>query len=270
METVMKIQHLILILFLAAYCTVSAQMNDMPANTNTPSLKPLGSPPRYMVYTDSQREPKGSITTWSATNSGDTIIFYLHNSISGSNWVVNLRLSDGQESQANTIDEREPKGSHNVFFDVHEKYGNTNVTSKYNPNIYVYLHNSVSGSNWIMSYGPHMQHAITLPYIFKDVDTGITFEVEADGRHVSATDMYGALLWYRDPFADAHMEYYRTINPQIVSFTVYKRKPSDDWTFVERVLSKKGVSAYIAIGFNSSQAGFMDMTTGDFHFTGQL
>jgi hypothetical protein len=232
-------------------------------------LEALGSPPQYKVYTDSQREPKGSITTWSATNSGDTIVFNLHNSMSDSNWVVHLRLSDGHESQSNTIDEREPKGSHNVFFDPYEKYGNTNVTSKYSPNISFYLHNSVSGSNWISSYGPNLQ-AITLPYILRDVDTGVTFEVEADGRHVSATDGYGALLWYRDPFADAHMEFYRTDKPQIVDFTIHKRKSSGDWTFVEQALGKKGVSAYIGIRFNSSQAGFLDITTGEFHFTGQL
>jgi len=33
----MKIQHLIPILFLAAFCTVSAQTNNAPAITNTPS-----------------------------------------------------------------------------------------------------------------------------------------------------------------------------------------------------------------------------------------
>ena len=33
----MKIQHLIPILFLAAFCTVSAQTNNAPATTNTPS-----------------------------------------------------------------------------------------------------------------------------------------------------------------------------------------------------------------------------------------
>jgi hypothetical protein len=175
---------------------------------------------------------------------------------------VNLRLSDGHESQANTPDEREPKGSHNVYFD---SLSNTNA---YNPNIDFYLHNSVSGSNWISSVSRYK--TITLPYILRDDDNGITYEVEADGRHVGATDGYGALLWYRDPFADAHLEYYRTDKPQIVGFAIHKRKPSEDWTFVEKVMRKKGVSAYIGIRFNSSQAGFMDVTTGDFHFTGQL
>ena len=245
----MKRQHLIPILSLAAYCTVNAQTNNTLANTSTPSLKVLA-PPQYKVYTDSKREPKGSITTWSATNSGEFVVFSLHNNLSGSNWVVTLRLSDGHESQANTPYEREPQGSHNIFFD---SFGSTNA---YNPNIDFYLHNSVSGSNWISSIARYK--TITLPFILRDSDMGITFEVEADGRHVSATDDYGALFWYRDPFADAHMQYYRIDKPQIVSFTIYKRKPSEDWTFIERVLGKKGVTAYISIRFNSSQAGFID------------
>ncbi len=222
----------------------------------------IATPPQYKVYTDSQREPKGSITTWSAKNSEASVVFNFHNETSGSNWLVNLRLADGYEIQANKPDEREPKGSHNHYWD------SVGTNGAYNPNIYVYLHNSISGSNWIASISAYK--TITLPYILRDVDTGVTFEVEADGRHVSATDIYGALLWYRDPFADAHMEYYRTDKPKIVDFYICKRKPSEDWTIVEQVLGKKGVSVWIAIRYNSSQAGFMDPATGDFYFTGQL
>jgi hypothetical protein len=66
------------------------------------------------------------------------------------------------------------------------------------------------------------------------------------------------------------MEYYRTDDPRIVSIAVVKRKPSEDWKYEEEVLGKKGVSTIITIRYNSSQAGFMDITTGDFHMTGQL
>jgi hypothetical protein len=38
----MKIQHLIPILFLAAFCTVSAQTNNAPTNTNTRLLQAPG------------------------------------------------------------------------------------------------------------------------------------------------------------------------------------------------------------------------------------
>jgi hypothetical protein len=220
------------------------------------TLEAISSPDQYKVYTDSKREPRGSITTWSATNSGDTIIFQLHNKASGSNWVLNLQLSEGHVSSSNTIDEREPKGSHNLFFD-----------SRDNPNIGFYLHNSVSGSNWIKS---SRVATITLPYILRDVDSGVTFEVEADGRHVSATDRYGALLLYRDPFADAHLEHYRTDTPCIVSFDFHKRSASENWDFPEQVLRKKGIDKFIRISFNSSQTGFLNIMNGEFFFTGQL
>ena len=208
----------------------------------------------------SEREPKSSITEWSATNSGDAVVFNFHNDKSGSNWVVNLPLSDGHESQANTPSEREPKGSHNIFWASWE------VKGAYNPNIEFYLHNSVSGSNWVTL--PFK--AITLPYIFRDVDSRITYEVKADGRHVSATDSHGARLWYRDPFADAHLQYYRTDKPIIVAFTVHKVSETENGSFPEQLPHKKGIKEFISIRFNSSQAGFMDITTGDFVFTGQL
>jgi hypothetical protein len=223
------------------------------------NVSALASPARYLVYADTPREPKGSITTWSATNSGDTIIFELHNSSSGSNWLVNFRLADGHPSGINPgDDEREPKGSPNTFFD-----------SRDNPNIGCYLHNNVSGSNWVYSRGP--SRMITLPYILTDLDAGVTYEVEADGRHVSATDRFGALLWYRDPFADARLEHYRTDKPCIVEFDLHKRGVSDseDWTFPERTLGMHGVNRYISVSFNSSQFGLMDVTTGDFFFSGQ-
>ena len=259
----MKTQHLIPILILAAFCTVSAQTNTTPANTNAPSLVVLASLPRYMVYTDTKREPKGSITTWSSTNSEDSIIFYLHNNISDSNWVVKIQLSEGTEIPVSTLDEREPKGSHDLFFLPLEKYGSTNGNARYNPNILFYYHNSVSGANWIRAKG--INHGISFPYVIMDRDMGVTFEVEADGRHISATDMYGALIWYRDPYADAHLSNDWTNKPQIRSFEIMKRKPSEDWTIVEGMLGKKGVNAFINITFNSAQGGFMDIRTGEFH-----
>lgn len=217
----------------------------------------LSAPAQYMVYHETGREPKGSITTWSATNSGDNIVFYLHNKTSGSDWVVNLQLPSGHESGRNAYyPQREPEGSKNTFFDCRD-----------NPNIGFYLHNNTSGSNWISSGHPT---GITLPYVLTDVDSGVTFLVEEDGRHVSATDPFGALLWYRDPFADAHLEPYRTRTPCIVRFDLHKRGPSDDFQFAEQMLHKKGINKFISISFNSSQTGFMDVTTGDFFFTGQL
>lgn len=224
------------------------------------NTKAYSSPNQYKVYKETEREPQGSITRLSATNSEDTVAFNFHNDASGSNWVVNLRLSDGHESQANGPDEREPKGSHNIY------WGSFGTNGAYNPNIGFYLHNSVSGSNWVKS---SRYVTITLPYALRDVDSGVTYEVEADGRHVSATDKYGALLWYRDPFADSHLTHYRTDTPRIVSFDFHKRGESENWNLPERVFHNNEVRKFISISFNSTQYGFMDITNGDFILTGQ-
>jgi hypothetical protein len=207
-------------------------------------------------YFDDLREPKGSVTTWLATNSGDALVFYLHNQTSGSNWVVNLRPANGlQYPVLMPATQREPKGSTNTMYHCFD-----------NRNIGFYLHNNTSGDNWIV---PSPPPPISLPYTLKDADSGVIYYVEQDGRHVTAINPDGAILWHRDPFADAHMQYYRTNDPRIVRFDLEKPTPSENWDLVERVLGKKGVREYISISFNSSQTGFMDITTGDFFFTGQ-
>ena len=65
--------------------------------------------------------------------------------------------------------------------------------------------NTVTGSNWTrkINYPPP---PISLPYTFRDADSGIVFYVESDGRHVSAISPEGKILWSRDPFLDAHLE----------------------------------------------------------------
>jgi hypothetical protein len=136
-----------------------------------------------------------------------------------------------------------------------------------NGDLYVFqYHNATSGSNWVVNAYLHDFP----PLVCEDSGSGIIYYVESDRRHVAAIKPDGTILWYRDPFADAHMEYYRTDDPRIVNIAVVKRKSSEDWKYEESVLRKKGVSTIITIGFNSSQFGMMDITTGDFHMTGQL
>ena len=136
-----------------------------------------------------------------------------------------------------------------------------------NGDLYIFqFHNATSGSNWVVNaYLPDFP-----PLVCADTGSGIIYYVESDRRHITAIKPDGTILWHRDPFDDAHMEYYRTDDPRIVSIAVVKRKPSEDWKYEEEVLGKKGVSTIITIRYNSSQAGFMDITTGDFHMTGQL
>ena len=112
--------------------------------------------------------------------------------------------------------------------------------------IVFHFHNDTSGSNWTVSGG---SVPISLPHTYKDAESGIVFYVESDGRHVSAISPAGQILWSRDPFADAHLPFYRTHTPRIV--------------FIGRWRGS------VAISFDSTQSGDLDIKTGNFTFTGQ-
>ncbi len=96
------------------------------------------------------------------------------------------------------------------------------------------------------------------PQTYKDAESGTTFYVESDGRHVSAIDKEGKILWNRNPFVDGKLQPYRFKIPVIV----FIGEPSK-WQIEDR----KG--RYIAISFNSSQFGIIDMANGDFIWMGQ-
>ena len=99
------------------------------------------------------------------------------------------------------------------------------------------------------------------PLAYKDRATGIIFYVESDGRHVTALDTDGKILWHRDPFADGKLEFYRTKTPRIV----YIGKTNE---VGEKCAAAKGQKV-IGIAFNCSQFGDLDIKTGNFTFRGQ-
>lgn len=98
------------------------------------------------------------------------------------------------------------------------------------------------------------------PLTYKDPKSGTVFYVESDGRHVSAIDSEGRILWCKDPFADAKLEFYRTKEPKIVYIGALNE-------VMTKVFKDKG--EFIAITFNSSQFGALNMATGEFTFEGQ-
>ena len=100
------------------------------------------------------------------------------------------------------------------------------------------------------------------PQSYKDPDSGIVFYVESDGRHIAAIAQDGKILWHKDPFADAHLELYRTKQPQIVSLGRPQNRMLEG-------MSGKGSGRFICISYNSSQAGLVDAKTGEFTFLGQ-
>jgi|ERR1035441_7896693 hypothetical protein len=107
-------------------------------------------------------------------------------------------------------------------------------------------HDDISGSNWVA----YTFLSIGVPHTYKDTESGIIFLVEADGRHITAISPDGRILWRKDPHAN--LENYRTDNPSIVKIGWH----GDKWP--------------LFIVFNSSQAGWIDEKTGDFHETGRL
>ncbi len=95
------------------------------------------------------------------------------------------------------------------------------------------------------------------PQTYKDIDSGTVFFVESDGRHVSAINTDGKILWHRDPFVEGRLEPYRSARPVIV----YIGK-ANQWML-------KHNTNVIAITFDSTQFGTLDIKTGDFVWMGQ-
>jgi len=75
---------------------------------------------------------------------------------------------------------------------------------------------SLGAAQETRTYVARYLQAFPGPQVYKDVHTGTVLYVETDGRHVAAISRDGKLLWNRDPFKDARLEFYRTKNPQIV------------------------------------------------------
>ena len=88
-----------------------------------------------------------------------------------------------------------------------------------------------------------------------DKTTGIRFILNKSRVFIVAIDKNGKLLWKANPVADNKLEEYRTKKPVIVYF--------------EFDLDKFRNKQVIAIGYNNTQFGYIDKTTGHFTFRGQ-
>jgi hypothetical protein len=94
---------------------------------------------------------------------------------------------------------------------------------------------------------------------YRDPHSGIILYVESDARRVSAISSAGKLLWTRDPFKDAHLEFYRTKQPQIAQIG-----PGSNGVAI------KGIPrGFVYLEFNSSQFGRLRISDGEFFLEGQ-
>ena len=108
------------------------------------------------------------------------------------------------------------------------------------------------------------------PLAYKDPRTSITFYVESDGRHLSAIDKNGKLLWVKNPFEDSAGCPYRTARPVIRSIETTELT---DKAIAEAArlpqLHIDPHDKYLWVRFDSSQMGYLNERTGYFSFMGQ-
>ncbi len=95
------------------------------------------------------------------------------------------------------------------------------------------------------------------PIRVSDTETGNTYEVQKDRRTIVAKTRDGKLLWKANPFEDAKLKPYRVKHP-IISY--FGRSTT-------AVQAGNG-DRFLGVGFNSSQFGVIDLSNGDFTFSG--
>ena len=109
--------------------------------------------------------------------------------------------------------------------------------------------------------------SVVKPLAFKDPRTLITFYVETDGRHLSAIDAEGKLLWVHNPFEeDKEQCEYRTPHPVIVRIEIFE-KPESLILYKRPQLDP--THKFIMLYFDSSQTGIVDEETGKYIWLAQ-
>lgn len=123
------------------------------------------------------------------------------------------------------------------------------------------IHGSMYGRPLSNQLGATIAHA-TLPYqgplAYSDKTLQVVFYADTDGRHLSAIGFDGKVLWTRSPFVDAHLKPYRVAEPRIVRIG-----PPRPW------MIKGAKGSFVAISFESTQFGLVDVKSGDFILLGQ-
>lgn len=94
------------------------------------------------------------------------------------------------------------------------------------------------------------------PLTLVDDSTKTKFTLDTAQIIITATDSSGKIVWTSDPWKDSNLKPYRVARPVIVYFEL----GYDKYTVNKEV---------IQIGYDNSQFGIVDKTTGKFTFYGQ-
>ena len=161
-------------------------------------------------------------------------------------------------------------------------------------NRYKAQHPHIDSSHFLISGFIWFEDAVppSPPQSFRDEQSGVTFYVESDGRHIAAIDSNGKILWIRNPFVDRNLCPYRSAHPYIYwigppggtfgRHFIGPFTPTPDATanakivnllrgnhLTYKVTPPDESDRFIGIAFNSSQIGYVDMRNGDFYGMGQ-
>lgn len=109
-----------------------------------------------------------------------------------------------------------------------------------------------------MIAGSHIKSKPGSILTLKDSLTGNTFWLDANHINIYAINSIGDTLWKADPYKDSKIEAYRVSRPVIVNFELI----TSHWCY-------KGEKKTIWINYNNTQAGYVDLDSGTFHFCGQ-
>jgi hypothetical protein len=106
--------------------------------------------------------------------------------------------------------------------------------------------------------GSHIKSKPGSSLTLKDSLTGNTFLLDSNHINIYAFNSKGDTLWKADPYKDSKIEEYRVSRPVIVNFEFI----TSHWCYT-------GKKKTIWINYNNTQAGYVDLDSGKFHFCGQ-
>jgi hypothetical protein len=95
--------------------------------------------------------------------------------------------------------------------------------------------------------------ANAIPMSYKDTRTSIAIHVDSDGRHLTATDAQGKLLWARNPWDESHLCPYRTPRPVVFALTNIELNDLSRSSLKSRGANLE--HSFVQLTFDSSQYG---------------